>query len=174
MPSYFLAILRLPFQGKERMQSFIHLSIVFLLYTALLNQSRKSSNFLVFHISCDILSRSTALLLLIFVCNRLGSSWENCPSFISSWLLIIFVRGLSVTSGKFPNTFLKSSFYIHIRSCQADFSFTIEEFFYIINCLPYVSSFFIIDRVSYFFIRPWIYYFCSFWYVCVRNMFVWL
>ena len=48
------------------MQTFINLSIVFCLYTALHNQRSILSNFLVFHISGGIFLKPAAFLLLIF------------------------------------------------------------------------------------------------------------
>ena len=107
------------------MQPFLHLSIVFWLYTVVQYQSSKSSNFLVFNISRGISSRPAAFLFLIFVSTMLSSSWAYCPSLMSSWLLIIF--GLSVTLREFPSRFLKCSFYICIRSTRlADFSLALK------------------------------------------------
>ena len=118
-----MAILRSPFFGKGRMHLFVHLSIVFWLYMALQYWSSKLSDFLVFHTSGGISSRLAVFLLLIFVSATLNS-WVNCPCLMLSWLLIIFVIGLSVTLGNFPNTFLKCFFHICIHSSWlAAFSF---------------------------------------------------
>ena len=93
------------------MQPFVHLSIMFWLYTVLLQyQSSKSLNLLVFHNSGAISLRLAAFLFLIFVSPMLNSSWVNCPSLMSSWLLIIFLIGLSVTLGNFLIRFLKMLF----------------------------------------------------------------
>ena len=84
MPRLFLAIPRSPFLGKGRMKPFVHLFIVFWLYTALLNRSSKSLNLLVFHISGVISSWPAAFHFLIFVCTTLRS-WLKCPSLVSCW-----------------------------------------------------------------------------------------
>ena len=86
-------ILRLPFLEKERMQTFVHFSIVFCLKTALHHWRSMTSNFLIFYTSGDISFRFAAFLLLIFSSTVLSSSSVNCPS----WLLIIFWIGSSVT-----------------------------------------------------------------------------
>ena len=90
-------ILRSPFLGKRRMQSFVHQSIMFWLYAALKYRSSMSSNFLVFHASAGISSRPAAFLFLIL--HSTTSSCVNCPSLMSSGLLMIFVIGSSVTLG---------------------------------------------------------------------------
>ena len=82
---YTMVILRSHFLGKERMQPFVHLSIVFWLCTALQYWSSLLSNFLGFHIS----SRPAAFLFLIFESTTLSSSCINCPSLMSSWSLLI-------------------------------------------------------------------------------------
>ena len=120
---------RSPFLGKRRMQPFVHLSIVFCLYTALQNRSSKSSNFFVIHTSRGTLSRLAAFLLLIFVSTTLSSSSVNYTSWMSSWLFIIFGIGLSVTLWEFPSRFLKYYFPIYICSWLAIFSFTLEVLF---------------------------------------------
>ena len=56
-----------------------------------------SSNFLVFHTSGGISTRSGAFLFLIFLSTTLSSSCVNCPSLMSSGFLMIFVMGSSVT-----------------------------------------------------------------------------
>ena len=64
----------LTFLGKREDAAFIHLSIVFWLYTALQYQNRKSSNFLIFHTSRGISSRLAAFLFLIFVSTSSSST----------------------------------------------------------------------------------------------------
>ena len=84
-----------------------------------------------------------------------SSSCVNCPCFISGWLLIIFVIGLSDILGGFPSKFLKCSFYMCIRSSWlAAFSlslnvlfllltsFTVFMLFEIVYLLPSLSSYF--------------------------------
>ena len=56
-----------PFLGKRRMHLFVHLSIVFWLYTALQYRSSMSSNSLVFHTSGGISSSPPAFLFKIFL-----------------------------------------------------------------------------------------------------------
>ena len=51
IPRSFLGNPRSPFSGKGRVHPFVHLSIVFRLYTALQYRSGMSSNCLIFHIS---------------------------------------------------------------------------------------------------------------------------
>ena len=75
-----------------------------------------SSNSLVFHTSRGILSCPATLLFLIFLCTESSSSYVNCPSLISNFLLIIFVIGLCVTFGGFPSKFSKCCFRSCIRS----------------------------------------------------------
>ena len=100
--------------GKERVQPFVHLSIMFWLYTALQYRSSMSSNFLVFHTSGDISSSPAAFLFLIFLSTTSSCPWVNYLSLTSNWLLI-FVIGLSVTLRDF-HIFLKCSFHMCIRS----------------------------------------------------------
>ena len=114
MPLIFIVISRSPFLGKWGMQPFIYLFIMFWLYTAFQNRSRKY--FLVFLTFGSILTRPVAFLLFIFGSTTSSSSWLNSPSLISSWLLILFVITLSLTLGEFSNRFLKCSFYFCIRS----------------------------------------------------------
>ena len=56
--------------------------------------------------------RPTAFLLLIFISTTLRYSFVNFPSLKSSWISIIFVRGVPLTLGEFPSRFLKCSFHI--------------------------------------------------------------
>ena len=60
-------------------------------------------------------TQSAAFLFLIFLSTESSSSYVNCPSLMSNWLLIIFVIGSCVTFGCFLCKFLK---YFHrcIRS----------------------------------------------------------
>ena len=75
-----------------------------------------SLDFLIFHTSGGILSKSAAFLLLIFVHTMSSSSSVNYSSLMSNWLLIIFVIGLSVIFGDFPSRFLKCFFHFCIHS----------------------------------------------------------
>ena len=98
-----------PFLEKGRMFPFIHLSIVFWLYTALQCRSSMSSNSLVFYTSGSILSSP-------FLSTELFSSCVNCPGLMSNCLLIILVICLCVTFGGFPSKFFKCCFHRRIRS----------------------------------------------------------
>ena len=99
------------------MHPFVHLSIVFWLYTALQCQSSMSSNYLVFHTSGGISSSPAAFLFLIFLSTE-SSSCVKCPSLISSCLQIILVIGSCVTFGGFPKKFSKCCFYMCVRSSR--------------------------------------------------------
>ena len=98
------------------MHPFVHLSIVFWLYTALKYRSSMSSNSLVFHTSGSISSSSAAFLFLIFLSTESSSSCVNCPSLMPSWLSIIFVIGSCVSFEGFPSKFSKCCFHGCIRS----------------------------------------------------------
>ena len=117
IPRQFLAIPKSPFLGKGRMHPFVHLSILFWLYTALQCRGSMSSNSLVFHTSWGISSNPAAFLFLIFLYAGSGYSCVNCPSLMSNWLLIIFVIVSCVTFGGFPSKFLKCYFHRCIRFC---------------------------------------------------------
>ena len=66
-----------------------------------------SLDFLAFH----TLFRSAAFLLLTFFNIASSSSFVICPSFMSSWPLLICWIGFLVISGGFPSKFLKCSFH---------------------------------------------------------------
>ena len=87
------------------MQSYVHLSIVFWLYTVLQYRSSRSSNFLVFHTSGGISLSPAAFLFLIFFvlyqilfdgwqiknkCNVLPSSKNRRGDTIINNIIIIF------------------------------------------------------------------------------------
>ena len=100
------------------------------------------------------------------------------PSLMSSWLLIIFVIGLSVTLEDFPSRLLKCSFYIYIRSSWLTaFSLALEA-----PCLLFISlnvCYAIQDCLSStkFLISltwPWMYSICSFWYAKISSLCVFL
>ena len=95
-------------------------SIMFWLYTRLQYRSSKSLNFLVFITSGGISSSLAAFRFLIFVSITLS------PSLMSSWLLIIFVIGLSVTLGDFPSRFLKCFFHVY-SAFNRNYHFTSEQ-----------------------------------------------
>ena len=93
---------------------------------------------------------------------------------MSSWLLIIFVIGLSVTLGDFPSRFLKCFFHICIcSSWQAAFSLVVEMLFLLLtsfivcytkqDCLSSIE--FLISLIW-----PWMYSICSFWYVLISLL----
>ena len=105
-----------PFLGKGRMESFAHLSILFLLDMALQFRSSMSSDSLVFHTSGGISSSLAAFLFLIFLCTKLSYSCINWPSLMSNCLLIIFVIGSWVIFRGFPSKFSKCCFHRCIRS----------------------------------------------------------
>ena len=75
-----------------------------------------SLNFLIFHTSGDISSSPAAFLFLSFVNAESSSSCINCPSLMSSWLLIIFVIVSGITFRGFPSKFSKYCFHRCIRS----------------------------------------------------------
>ena len=133
------------------MHPFVSLVIVFWLYTVLQYRSSMSSNFLVFHTSGVISSRPAVFLVLIFLCPNSSSSCINRLSLISSWLLIIFVIGSSVTFGGFPSKFSKCCFHRCIRSSwQAAFSLVLTVLYLlltlftvchtILDCLSSIES----------------------------------
>ena len=98
---------------------------MFWLYTALQYRSSMSSKFLVFYTFGGLSSRLAASLFLFFVSTTLSFSYVNCPSLMSSWLLIIFV-----TLEDFPSRFLKCSFHMCIRfSWSVDFNLALEMVF---------------------------------------------
>ena len=131
--------MRSTFLEKEKMQPFVHLFIVFWLYTALLHQSSMSSNFLVMHSSVGISSRPTAFLFLIFLSTK--SSCVNCSSLISIWLLIIFLISSSVTLGGFPRKFSKCCFHRCIRSSLlAAFSLALAVFFLLLTLFTFCHA----------------------------------
>ena len=114
MARSFLANLRSSFLVKGRMHPFVHLSIVFWLYTALQCRSSMSSNCLDFHASWDISSSPAAFLFLIFLCTESSSSCVNCASLMSNCLILVICS--CVSSGGFPSKFSKSCFHSCIRS----------------------------------------------------------
>ena len=119
---------RSPFLGKKRMHPFIHLSIVFWLYTALHYRSNMSLNSLVSYTSGGISSSSAALEFLIFLSTESSSSCINCPSLMSNCLLIILMIGPCGTFGGFPSKLSKYCFHSCIHSCWlVDFSLAFTE-----------------------------------------------
>ena len=147
------------------MQTFVHLWIIFHLYTALQNRRSMSSNSPVFHSFGGISSKPEALLFLIFVRTTLSSSWLNCPSLTSGWWLIIFVIGFSVTLGEFLSRFFKHSFPVCIRSSWlAAFSLALAMLFFLLTSLTVSHA--IQDCLSsnefFLLIRPLMHSICSF------------
>ena len=104
----------------------------------------------------------------IFVSILLSSSSVNCPCKMSSWQLIIFAVGLSMTLRKFSSRFLKCSFHFYnLSSWLAAFSFALKVFFFQLtsHCVCHANC----DCLSstefgILLIWPWMYS-CSFWYV---------
>ena len=135
------------------MHPFVHLSVVFWLYMVLQYQSSMSSNFLVFYTSGGISSSPAAFIFLIFLCTKSSSSSINCPSLISSWLLIIFVIGSSITFGGFQSKFSKCCFHRCIRSSWLVVFFlalvvlTLPSTHFV-YCLPCYPRLFMFSRVS--------------------------
>ena len=154
------------------MHVFVHLSVVFWLYTALQYRSSMTSHFLVFHISEGISLSFAAFLFLIFLSTMSSSSCISCPSLMSSWLLIIFVIGSSVTFGGFPSKISKCCFLRCIRfSRRAAFSLALTVLFLpfttftvchaILDCLSSTESLILL-------IWFWLYSVCSFRYTSVH------
>ena len=123
------------------MQPLVNLSIVFCLYSVV--KIKEVIKVFVFHISESISLRPAFFRLLIFVSTTLSYSSLNCSSLMSGWLLVIFMRALSVTLRMFPSRFLQCSFLICIRSSWlAALSFALDVFFlsaHFIYCLPCYS-----------------------------------
>ena len=106
-----------------------------------------SLNSLVFHSSGGISSSPAALLFLIFLSTESSSSCMNCHSLISSWLLIIFVTGSSVTFSGFPSKFSKCCFHRCIRSSWlAAFSLALAVLFLLLTLFTVCHA--IIDCLS--------------------------
>ena len=90
---------------------------------------------------------------------------------MSTWRLIIFVLGWSITLGEFPSKFLKCSFDICIRSSLLSaFSFALEVLFLLLTSFivchairGYLSS----TEFLILLIWPWMYSFC---YVFVSSL----
>ena len=168
-----MAIQRLPFLEKEKVQLFVHLSVVFRLYTALRYQSSMSSNSLVFYTSGCISPGPAAFLFLIFLDSKSSSSYINCPRLIPRWVLIIFVIDSSVTFGVFPSKFSKFCFYWCTRSSRlAAFSLTLAELFLLLTSFTIGHA--ILDCLSsteslIFLIWLWMYCVCSFRYTSVSS-----
>ena len=101
------------------------------------------------------------------------SSFVNCPSLMSTWLLIISSEGLSMISSRFPSEFLKCTF--HFRSLSFGFeafSLALEVLFILLtlftvcddNCHCLFSTKFLILLIW-----LWMDYWCSFWYDLVSH-----
>ena len=133
---------------------------------------------LVLHTSGGISLGPAAFQFLIFVYSMSSSSWVNSLSLMSSWLLIIFLIAFSVTLGDFPSRFLKCSFHMCIRfSWLEDLVLALEALFLLLtsftvchairDCL--CSTEFLILLIW-----PWLHYICSFWYVLISSLCVFL
>ena len=129
------------------------------------------SNFLVFNISRGISSRPSAFLFLIFLRTTSSSSCVNCPSLMSSWLLMIFVICSSVTLGDFPSRFLKCCFHRYIHSSWlAVFSLALVLLFLLLTsftvCHAILSSTESLTLLIWF----WMYSICSFRYALFSSL----
>ena len=118
-------------------------------------------------------SSPAAFLFLIFLSNKSSSSCVNCPSLMSSWLLIIFVIGLSVTFRGFPSKLSKYCFHRCIRSSWlADFSLALAGLFLLLTSFTVCNA--ILDYLSSIeslILLIWfcIYSVCSFMYTLVNS-----
>ena len=102
-----------------------------------------SSNSLVFHTFGGISSSPAAFLFLIFLCTKPFSYCVKCHSFMSCWLLLIFMIGLSETFGGFSSEFSKCYFHRCIHSsCLAAFTLALPVLFLL---LPFTVSHAILD-----------------------------
>ena len=111
-----MAILKSPVLEKGRMHPFVHLSILFWLYTTLQCRNSILSNCLAFHIPGGISSSLAAFLFLNFLTIDSSLSCVNCLSLMSNYLLIMFVISSCVTFEGFPSKFSKCYFHRCIRS----------------------------------------------------------
>ena len=94
------------------MHLFVHLSIVFWLYTALQCRWLPWS-----YILMGVFHRALTLFLSLFFLSTESSSCVNCPSLMFNCLLIILVIGSCITFGEFLSKFSKCCFHSCIRSC---------------------------------------------------------
>ena len=82
--------------------------------------------------------------------------------------------GLSVTLGEFPSRLFKYSFYICVRSFSlAVFSFALEVLFILLTSFTVcyaIRDWLFCTRFLILLIWPWMYSFCSFWYVLVSSI----
>ena len=101
---------------ESGMHPFVHMSIVFWLYTALQCGSNMSSNSLVFHTSGGISSSSAAFSFVIFLSTESSSSGVNTSSLMSNCLLIILVISSCETFEGILSKFSKCCFHSCIRS----------------------------------------------------------
>ena len=147
------------------MHPFVHLSIVFWLYIV------SEQYVLVFHTSGGISSIPAAFLFLIFLNTELSSSYINCSSLMSSWLLIIFVIGSCLTFGGFPSKPLKCCFHRCIcSSWLAAFSLALAVLFFLLTSITICHT--ILDCLSS--TKPLILliWFCMYWVSSFRYMLV--
>ena len=125
------------FHGEEEDAAFFHLSLCFGYIRRFSIGEESHWFFFVFHSS----SRSAAFHFLIFVSTMLSSFWVNCPTLVSTWLLMIFVIGLSVAWGEFLRWFLKYSFHICICSSRlAVFSLALVLIFLLLIALTFCRT----------------------------------
>ena len=108
-----------------------------------------------------------------FICSKSSSSCVNYPSLMSSWLLIIFVIGSSVTFRGFPSKSSKCYFHRCIRSSWlAAFSLAFEVLFLLLT--SFTVCYAILDCLSsteplILLIWFWMYSICSFKYTLVCS-----
>ena len=113
-------------------------------------------------------------LFLIFLSTTLSSSCVNCPSLMSSWLLIIFVIGSFIILGDFPRRFLKCSFHKCIRSSWvASFDLALAVLFILLTSFTVFHA--ILDCLSSTesltqLIQSWMYSVCSLRYALVSTL----
>ena len=125
---------KIAFLGESGVQPFVHRAMMFWLYTTLQYWNQRLWNSLVFIISGDISSSPAVSLFFIFDCPTSRSFWVNCSFLMSSWSLIIFLLGSSVTLEDFPSRFLKCYFCKRIcSSWLGTFSLALEVLFVLLT-----------------------------------------
>ena len=115
----------------------------------------ETSNSLVFHTSWSISSSPVAFHFLIFLSTESSSSYVNCPSLMSSWLLKKNLIGSLLTFGGFPKKILEMLFprvysFFLAGSFQFSTRSTLPPSAYFVYCLPYNPRLSILNRVFHF------------------------
>ena len=149
------------------MHSFVHPSILFWLYTALVSEQ--------YIVEFPGLSYFWGYFIkpCCVSCTESSSSCVNSPSLMSSWLLMIFVIGSCVTFGGFPSKFSKCCFHrcIHFSWLVA-FSLAFAVFFLLLTSFTVCHA--ILDSPSsteslIVLIWFWMYSVCSFRYMLANS-----